>query len=231
MASYLGHISFSSALGAVYGAGAAYYLGMDWGPVFLGAGMTALGGLLPDLDSDSGVPVREMFGLGAFVVPFLLLHRLEKAFTVEQAIVILAGIYLLIRYGLSRVFKKITVHRGIYHSIPAMLIAGLVVFLVYESPDLNLRLYLAGGTMAGFLSHLVLDELCSVDFEGVTVSLNQFAGSAVKLFSQSLLVNLVTYGLLFGLGWQALKTYETLPKQAGPRPEPTLNIRALIPQR
>jgi len=41
--------------------------------------------------------------------------------------------------------------------------------------------FLAVGAMIGFLSHLVLDELCSVDLNGWCRRLNQFAGSAVKL--------------------------------------------------
>jgi hypothetical protein len=204
MASYVGHLTFSTALGVAYGGYGALQLHMDWGPVCMGAGLTAVGGLLPDLDSDSGVPVRELFGLGAVILPLLFFHRLvTMGFTIEQIIVILAGLYLLIRYGLSYIFKKFTVHRGIYHSIPAMLIAGLIIFLAYHSPDVYLRVYMAAGTMLGFLSHLVLDELCSVDFNGVKISVNQFAGSALKFWSPSLPVTLATYALLAGLGWTA----------------------------
>src|SRR5215207_1835810 len=102
MASYQGHLSLSTVLGAAYGGYGALHLQLDWGPVFLGAGLTALGGLLPDLDSDSGVPVRELFGLAAAAAPFLLLERLrmsEYNFTSEQVLVLLCGAYLFIRYG------------------------------------------------------------------------------------------------------------------------------------
>src|SRR5262249_37326122 len=133
-------------------------LQLPWGPAFLGAGATAVGGLLPDLDSDSGVPVRELFGLAAAVVPLFLYPRLSRDLEPEQTIVILVGIYLFIRYGLSRVFKDYTVHRGMFHSIPAMLIAGLAVFQVYHNDSDLIRWYVAGGVMLGFLSHLVLDE-------------------------------------------------------------------------
>jgi membrane-bound metal-dependent hydrolase YbcI (DUF457 family) len=96
-----------------------------------------------------------------------------------------------------------TVHRGMFHSIPAMLIAGLVVFLAYHSENDFTRLALAVGTMLGFLSHLVLDELCSVDFMGVTVTLNKFAGSALKFVSPSWMATLVCYACLAGLGFVA----------------------------
>ena len=229
MASYVGHLTFSTGLGAAYGAAGALGLQMDWGPVFLGASLTAVGGLLPDLDSDSGVPVRELFGLGAVVVPFMAFPRLAAhGFTMEQTLAILFMMYLVIRYGVSAVFKKWTVHRGIYHSIPAMLIAGLTVFLVYHHPNMNLRLYLACGVMLGFLSHLVLDELCSVDFSGVAVKLNQFAGSAVKLKSESWIVNIATYSLLGYLGWLAYQDAERDPKFERQFKDTLLNIRSSI---
>jgi hypothetical protein len=229
MASYVGHLTFSTGLGAAYGAAGALGLHMDWGPVFLGASLTAVGGLLPDLDSDSGVPVRELFGLGAVVVPFMAFPRLQAhGFSMEQILAILFAMYLTIRYGVSYVFKKWTVHRGIYHSIPAMLIAGLTVFLVYHSPDMNLRLYLSCGVMLGFLSHLVLDEMCSVDFSGVAIKLNQFAGSAVKLKSESWAVNLATYGLLGYLGWLAYQDVERDPRFEQQFKSTILNIRSSI---
>jgi hypothetical protein len=203
MASYRGHLMFSSLLGAGYGAAAVWQLHMDWGPAVLGAGLTALGGLLPDLDSDSSVPVREMCSLTAAVTPLLLLARLRQSFSQEQTLVLLGGLYLFIRYGLAWVFKRWTVHRGMFHSIPALAIAGLAVFLVYHSPDRNLRLFLAGGTMLGFLSHLVLDELHSVDFMGARLRLNRYAGTALKLWSQSGVATLTAYGILAGLGYLA----------------------------
>jgi len=208
MASYQGHLMFSSVLGAAYGSAGVLKMNLDWGPAFLGAGVTTLGGLLPDLDSDSGVPVREMFSLAATVVPLFFLHRLRKwDFTIEQTLVILGAMYLFIRYGLSRIFKRHTVHRGMFHSVPAMLIAGLAVYLVYHPGTLSLRLFIAGGVMLGFLSHLVLDEIYSVDFMGARLHLNKFAGSAVKFWSKSLPATLVCYAILALLAFSAWREY------------------------
>jgi hypothetical protein len=72
--------------------------------------------------------------------------------------------------------------------------------------ELQKRLYLAIGVMIGFLSHLVLDEICAVDLMGVVPKLNQFAGSAVKLWSPSWIANGLTYAILIGLGYLAWKT-------------------------
>lgn len=205
MASYHGHLAFASVLGAAYGGAGICCWNLDWGPAFLAAGLTTVGGLLPDLDSDSGVPVREMFNLAATLTPFLVYRRLLSAgLTPEQLLVVLGGVYVLIRFGASEVFRRFTVHRGMFHSVPGMLITGLTVFLLYHSPDRMLRVYLAGGTMLGFLSHLILDEIYSVDFMGLRPKLNKYAGSALKFTSPSWLATGVTYLVMVCLGFLAL---------------------------
>jgi hypothetical protein len=210
MASYRGHIAVASVLGGVYGAAGSLWLGLDWGPVFLGAGLTAIGGLMPDLDSDSGVPVRELFSLAAVMTPLLLVRRLHHAgLTPEQILAMMAGLYVLVRYGGAALFKRITVHRGMFHSLPAMLIAGLLIYLGDHRGEPRVRLFLAGGVMLGFLSHLVLDEIYSVDLSGrKLLRLNKYAGTAVKLYSPSWMATLTCYSLLASLAWVAWKEYE-----------------------
>jgi hypothetical protein len=204
VASYRGHLFFASALGAGYGAIAYWRLDYDWGVSLLGAGLTTLGGLLPDLDSDSGVPVREMFNLTAACIPLLAHESLRnEGYTPDQTLVLMGGLYLLIRFVLASLFKRWTVHRGMFHSIPAMLIAGLAIYLASHGQAQETRYYLAGAVMLGFMSHLVLDELCSVDFMGMKVRLNRYAGSAVKLWSKSVSATMFTYALLGGLVYLA----------------------------
>ncbi len=228
MAMFRGHITTSGTLGIGVGAFGAYYLQYDWGTACLAGGLTAIGGMLPDLDSDSGIPAREMFGLAAVFVPLLLVHRLQSfQLTPEQLLVVLAAIYFGVRYGVSEIFRRVTVHRGMFHSVPAMIIAGLAVFLMYHQPataaptspstsslavipehplvadELRKRLYFAAGTMIGFLSHLVLDELFAVNLMGVVPKFNQFAGSALKLKSDSWSATLFTYAILCVLGYMA----------------------------
>jgi membrane-bound metal-dependent hydrolase YbcI (DUF457 family) len=112
---------------------------------------------------------------------------------------LLGFIYLGIRYGLAQVFRHITVHRGMFHSIPGMFVAGLALYLIYHSDQFWQRVYLAVGVMLGFLSHLVLDEIYSVDFMGLRVRLNKYAGSALKFVSPSWPATLIAYGILTGL--------------------------------
>ena len=185
MAAFKQHVTFSSLLGVGY-AGALAATGVEWVHSVLAGGLCGIAGMLPDLDSPSGRPVRELFGITAIAVPLLLTYRLRRSgIEPEQLVLFAAALYLLIRFGLSWVFKHLTVHRGMFHSIPAMLIAGEAVYLAHDCPEPYGRVTLAGGIMLGFLSHLVLDEIYAVDMNGATLRFNKAAGSALKFFSKS----------------------------------------------
>ena len=211
MAGFRTHIAVSTACGVAAGVTTAIPLKHPPETAFLVGCLTAVGGMLPDLDSDSGVPVRELTSLAAAVVPLLLFTRLRDAgVSHEGVLAILVVAYLVIRYGVVRLFKYITVHRGMFHSIPAMLVAGLAVYVAYDCPaaEQSTRYVLAGGVMLGFLSHLILDEIYSVDLNGLVPKLKSSAGSAFKLFSSSVWGTAACYALLGGLGFLAYKDYQ-----------------------
>ena len=212
MAGFRMHITVSTLCGIGYGCAAVKPLGHPWETGFLAGCLTAVGGMLPDLDSDTGVPVREMSGLAAAVVPLLLYNRLmHMGMNQEAVFAILTLAYILIRYGAVYIFKNVTVHRGMFHSIPAMLIAGTMVYLAWDEPkaEQSTRYILAVGVMIGFLSHLVLDEIYSVDFNGLRIKLKSSAGSAVKFFSPSILATSTCYALLGALGFLTYIDYQT----------------------
>ena len=201
MAGFRTHVAVSSLLGAGYAA-ALIKAGTEWTHAGLAAGLCAVSGMLPDLDSASGRPAHELFGLVAAVVPLLLMHRLRKAeLTAEGIILVLGGLYLLIRFGASWLFRHLTVHRGMFHSLPAALIAAEIVFLAHDGEQQYGQFILAGGVLIGFLSHLVLDELYSVDAQGLRIRLNKSAGSAFKLFSGNIPATVMTWLLLAGLSY------------------------------
>lgn len=200
MASYQVHLGVSTTLGAGYCSAAIWVWGVDPAPAMLAGGLTALGGVLPDLDSNSGVPVRELFGFLAALSPLLLLNRMTTwGGSMEAAILLGVAVYLFVRFGVAWCLKRVTVHRGMFHSVPAALIAAEVVYLVHPQSDPWPRLIPAVGVLLGFASHLILDELYSVRIGGVVVRLNKAAGSALKLFSSSMTATLLTYLLLMAL--------------------------------
>lgn len=221
MAGFRMHMTVSTATGLVYGVAATKAAGFDPQASCLAAGLTAVGGMLPDLDSDSGRPVRELSALAGVIIPLLLIPRMMAAGLTHEGVLAALGVaYLAVRYGMAQVIRRLSVHRGMFHSIPAMLIAGLIVYLEYSSPDRGIRLLLAVGIMLGFLSHLILDEIYAVDFNGVRLRFNQFAGSAVKFFSPSWRATAACYGLLGTLGFTAWVDYKSHPIETWQLPAP-----------
>lgn len=206
MAGYKTHITVSGALGVGYGTAGVILAGFTPVEGALAGVLTWFSGMLPDLDSASGRPVREVFSLLAAFAPFAMMSRLmEWTHHSYEATTLLAVIlYVAIRYGGQSVLNRAAVHRGMFHSIPAMLIAAEIAFLAFQGSPLPARLLMAGGAAIGFFSHLVLDEIYAVEWSGVHVRLNKFAGSAVKFVGNRFLPNVITYSLLMVL------TYATL---------------------
>lgn len=196
MADFRTHITVSTATGVAYGLWG-YVQGAPLETNFLAAGLCSVSGMLPDLDSDSGTPAKEFKMFFAAVVPALLIDRFKSwGWPSETIVLMTAGLYLFIRFGLATLFKRITVHRGMWHSIPALAIAGLLAFLMVHRENLALRYFLAFAVMLGFFSHLFLDEIWSINFSATKIGLKSSYGTALKFFSDSLGANLFCYGCL-----------------------------------
>ena len=197
MADFKTHISTSTMIGIGYGVAGKVQLGVPLETCVLAAGLCSVSGMLPDLDSDSGVPVRETMSFAAAIVPMLMMDRFAHLGLSHESMVV-AGmlLYVGIRFGVASIFKKYTVHRGMWHSIPAAATVGLLAFLVCSCDDMTLRWYKAAAVVTGFLSHLVLDELWSIDIRRGRLYFKKSFGTALKFYSRSAWANISTYGKL-----------------------------------
>ncbi len=195
MADFKTHIACSTLAGAGIGA-AGYSYGIPAEACVLGAGLCSVAGILPDLDSDSGVPYRESVAFISAFIPMLLISRFQSlGWSRETIVLAYALIYMSIRFGVANLFRHYTVHRGMWHSLPAAASVGLLAFLITDHQHLQLRVFWAAAAVAGFLVHLILDEIYSVDFRGVR--LKKSFGSALKLWStRGAWPNISTYGKL-----------------------------------
>ena len=202
MAGYNTHITVSSFLGVGVGAAAHFALGFTPVQAVLSGILTGIGGMLPDLDSQSGKPVREISALTAAVAPLLMMRRLLVwGRDSDGAFLLAILLYGLIRYGGASILAKISVHRGMFHSIPAMIIAGELTFLGYIHTDIKVKFLMGASIALGFLSHLILDEIWAVQWNGIKVKFNKFSGSAMKMFGPNWGPNIFCYGLMFTLTW------------------------------
>lgn len=181
MAAFPQHMQFSTVIGVGYAAATYWWVGHELPHCIVAGGLCSLCGMMPDLDSDSGRPLREMIPLLAAIGGIVTFHRLGTE-SPDMRLLLAAGTYFLIRYGVAFIIKRWSEHRGMFHSIPAMLIPTLLVFLVWTKRTHSEGFTIAGGVALGYFSHLLLDEIYAIDFHGASIKANQFSGTALKLF-------------------------------------------------
>lgn len=201
MASFRAHISLGIASG-ILGILALVSLALAEEPSFMTVVFVAavLGSILPDMDSDSGVPFHVSFGSFATVAAALVFSSLsQELYTWEQLFVWTTGTFAFIYLVIGSCFKRFTKHRGMAHSLPAVLLAGLVVFFlaVHFSFSEAEAFILAIAMIAGYLGHLILDEMyAAINFHGIPFIPNKALGSALKFFSHDTSINVFVYGTI-----------------------------------
>ena len=153
--------------------------------------------MLPDLDSNSGIPQREMLSFVSVIVPMLMLPRFEALGLSPEHMVFISGLmYVFIRFGIGALFRRYTKHRGMWHSIPAAMIAGLATFMVCLSSEFEIRIFKAWAVVIGFMVHLALDEIYAVNWQGKLPRMKKSFGTAIKFWGNDNWANFATYAKL-----------------------------------
>lgn len=78
--------------------------------------------------------------------------------------------------------RWVTVHRGVWHTVPVTIIYAQLMYLFLSDFSPKSRLIMAGAAFMGALSHLILDEIYSVDFNGMRIK--RSFGTALKLWDR-----------------------------------------------
>lgn len=165
--------------------------------------MGTIGGILPDVDLQYSHPSRIIFSMLGIIFAFLWVLSAENSLSIIELWSVGIVIYGGIRYGLWRIFNLYTKHRGAIHSVAAaalsMLLTTVICFHVYDKNDFTSWL-IGFVVFIGFLIHLLLDELYSVDF--MNRRIKSSFGTALKLvdtryaYSSSLII-VLCIGLFF----------------------------------
>lgn len=183
MADFRTHLGVATAGGAVLAHGG-WQAGL-WNP-WQGAvvlGLVAFGGILPDIDADSSKAIRLIFNLLAVPAVVVGALLLQARLAPGPLLLVCGGLYLVMRYVAGGVFSRFTVHRGIWHSLLAAALCGLTAAM------LSFQLFAQSSWLAwahglavclGFVVHLLLDELYSVDLTGARIK--RSFGTAIKPF-------------------------------------------------
>ena len=128
-----------------------------------------IGGLLPDIDSPTSIPIRIAFAALSVIAGFLVAFTFGKHYSLLELIALWTGCFLIIRYGLLNLFTWLTTHRGLIHSIPAGVGFGLAttVLVFHAFGGSAMDAWLCGLFITlGFIVHLLLDEWYSVNLYG-----------------------------------------------------------------
>jgi len=199
MAGFHTHITVSTVVGVGYACVGSSVLDLPLSTCAIAGGLCSISGMMPDLDSDRAVPARETLSFLAATAPMLLFYRFHyEGLATEHILLFGAPLYLLIRFGFGEMLK-VSVHRGMFHSIPAALIAGLIAYVICDTGVSLGRSFKGVGAIMGYLVHLILDEIWAVELKGGRFRLKKSFGTALKLFGESPKANSATWALLAGL--------------------------------
>lgn len=156
-----------------------------------------IGGLLPDIDLNHSKISRIGFGvasaIGAGFAIIIVMHHYPNL----PLYALLGGAvtFLVMRFGVFWVFGRVTVHRGMVHSVPYMALVSLLLLnALYDllQITLNLSWLIAGFLFFGAMIHLILDELYSINLLGL--KLKKSFGTAFKFFDKK---NPTGYAILY----------------------------------
>ncbi len=144
-----------------------------------------VGSVLPDIDLKESRPSQAMFnGLGLFI-SFAMLFVFVAQLSIAEMWILWIGTYISIRYVAYFIFHRMSYHRGIYHSVLAGVFFWFVTAIIYRYVLQRHEgvAWLAGAfTFIGYLVHLTLDEIYSVDVMGARIK--RSFGSALKLIDR-----------------------------------------------
>ncbi|MEQ1505440.1 MAG: hypothetical protein ABMB14_24625, partial [Myxococcota bacterium] len=150
--------------------------------VATGVALVGLGGIFPDVDSDHSDALTLVFDTLSVGIAVPLMIAAMPAFGLLVSLGVLVVAWLVLRYVAIVPFRWFTVHRGRFHSIPTGLtVAAALALVAHRALGFDpIRSWTFGGLfLLGFVVHLILDELFSVDLGNRRIK--RSFGTALKL--------------------------------------------------
>ncbi len=141
-----------------------------------------LGALLPDVDSAHSTSIKVGFNVLSILMTIMVIFVKSSTYSLIEMSIVASLVFIGIRYALLDIFRKISKHRGMFHSIPVAIIWGIVIAILMQYFfGLNSLISWVYGFMVttGYFVHLILDETYSVDLGNRRVK--KSFGTAMKL--------------------------------------------------
>ncbi|MBF0356971.1 MAG: metal-dependent hydrolase [Magnetococcales bacterium] len=195
MAGFKAHFFTAAVVGGI-GATSLLSAGMlDQNSLLLCFAAVVLGGILPDIDSDTSTVLTVSFTSFSIIFSFFIIMSQAEYLSTIELLLFWFGVFLLFKLVVFGLFTSLTVHRGIFHSIPAaflsMFICSISLSRLY-SLDNRTVWVVSGFLFIGFMIHLILDELNSLNIFNLGGVSKSF-GTAIKFYSP----NIAATGLLY----------------------------------
>lgn len=135
----------------------------------------AVGANAPDIDLDSSKILKFVFKVLTYLVVSATIYKLvNDNFTIIKELgsmfffLLIIALTYVINCVIVEIFKRYTKHRGVFHTIQMGVLLHNIVILflvkVYNYKELDSR-FIGLVFLIGFIVHLILDEIYSVDFE------------------------------------------------------------------
>lgn len=176
---------------------------------------TFIGSFLPDMDSESGLPIQIIFGINSFFIAGLTFYFLyNNGLNPYLAFGIQLMAFPFVRKVMQPAFKKYTKHRGVFHSIPAMFIAFFAALFITKYLKLGTleKFTIAASIGLGYFSHLLLDEIYAVNFlTGNASKARKKKGKfSIKRFIKERIGLKKSFGTALDLGSSSRPKYPTI---------------------
>ena len=140
-----------------------------------------LSGLLPDIDSSHSTSLKIFFYIIGFITAGAIMVYATGKYRIIWIFLGILCVCASLCWIILPVFKKITVHRGNWHTLLAAICASITVTnITWHTNQVSAELAWLSGlfTGTGFFTHLILDELFS--FNPARLTFKRSFGSACK---------------------------------------------------
>ena len=157
--------------------------------------------MLPDLDSNQSKPTQIVFKMLSIFLPLIVLLSIPNLLSIFTIIGVWVVSSVTLHYIFFKTFLSITSHRGLFHSVPMGIFLAQVTILIFynfSSADKTFSIFAGFFILYGFLIHLLLDEVFSIDVFGMEIK--RSFGSALKLYAKNnILGTFLLYALILTL--------------------------------
>ena len=148
-----------------------------------------IGGILPDIDLENSKPIQIASSILSIFIPLLAILTLLQSLSISKMLFIWFLAAMLLHFFIFKILLHFTIHRGVIHTIPmGIVFAHSLTIIFYNILKFDELFSLLCGLflLIGFLIHLVLDEIVSLNAFGM--SFKKSLGSAFKFYDKNNLI-------------------------------------------